>query len=307
MYGDACRRKNPQHKEQFAHPGDHDWQPRGLSSSVVDLSADDADDAATIKAESGSGKAESAGEAEPAGKAEYAGKAEPAAASAASPAPKRSWGGSGHVLATGASVRPPRCYRNVVIVASFPWLGNEAIPPAHMTLLYWEGMGTPITEAHLAAVKAIVKRFDRPYNRRLDVDPSLCPPTGKSFLFDGQDVDPAGPVGEMIHALGSIDPDLPHVNSCGQSGLDGLHVSADCRLLLRFLTPIRSCCVVTRANGRVANAATSCRSASRFLCTLSACRRTRLCSTTSAALILAAGRTTASERRLRRSSRMQML
>jgi hypothetical protein len=217
MYGAGCTRKNPKHAQQYAHPGDQDWQreKNDEASSVIDLtSTTGVAAAAAVKTEV---------QTESAGAAVLTAAAAPSAEAPA--APKRSWGGSGHVLATGTAVRPPRCYRKIVVVASFPWLGHGQIPPAHMTLLYWEGMPTPITGAHMSAVTDIVKHFDRPYVRSLDVDPAKSPPVGKSFLFDGEDVDPAGPIGQMIGAFGSIDPQLPHVNSCGQSGLGGLHVT----------------------------------------------------------------------------------
>jgi hypothetical protein len=94
-----------------------------------------------------------------------------------------------------------------------------------MTLLFWDfGAEGAIAQHHVDEVRNIVRAFDRPFAR------TAIPKRGQSFLFDGSEVDPAGPIGQMIRAFGSIDPhNMPHTNSCGQSGLGGLHVSAGLR------------------------------------------------------------------------------
>ena len=101
-----------------------------------------------------------------------------------------------------------RCYRKVVVVASFPWLCKKSLPPGHMTLLFWDNVAC--TEAQLQQVKAAVAMFDRPYRRR------ATPKPGQSFLWAPEEdpcVDPAGPIGQLITAFETIDPKHEHRSS----------------------------------------------------------------------------------------------
>ena len=90
-----------------------------------------------------------------------------------------------------------------------------------MTLLFWDRYtGTrAITKAQADAVKDIVDKHDNAFRRRTE------PKQGQTYLFDGHSVDPSGPIADMIRAFDNSG-NIGHMNSCGQSGIGGLHVTA---------------------------------------------------------------------------------